>query len=246
IPASGTFTVTLTPLEGGASFTFTLSTPDWTHTQALPTGVYEVAETDIPAGYGTDPAFSGSGYGAGRLTVESGAQTLTVSNAAAGGGDGEDENGGGEDEDEDKGESITEDGTGISAPDPEPAAPPESSPGTQPEEPAVTEPEIPPAPGGNDPARPPAPIEWGNGIVPGENGVYIEINEDGVPLGEWHWEEPIQEWVFEEYPPPLADMTLPQTGGQRAPLIPLLGFLAIVSIVAAVLLPRMRYKGKHS
>lgn len=40
--------------------------------------------------------------------------------------------------------------------------------------------------------------------------MYIEIGEDGVPLGEWHWDEPTEQWIFDEYPP-LGD--LPQTGG---------------------------------
>ncbi|MDR2296605.1 MAG: hypothetical protein LBD95_07390, partial [Clostridiales Family XIII bacterium] len=53
------------------------------------------------------------------------------------------------------------------------------------------------------------PTSPGNTIVPGPNGTFIEIGEDGVPLGEWHWDEPTEQWILDEYPP-LAN--LPQTG----------------------------------
>jgi hypothetical protein len=62
--------------------------------------------------------------------------------------------------------------------------------------------------------EPPVPTTPGNSIVPGDNGVYIEFDEDGVPLGEWRWDEPTEQWIFDEYPP-LAN--LPQTG---IPFIP--------------------------
>ena len=45
---------------------------------------------------------------------------------------------------------------------------------------------------------------------------YIEFDEDGVPLGEWHWDEDMEEWIFDEYPPPLAG--LPSTDGFGVPL----------------------------
>ncbi|MDR1573229.1 MAG: hypothetical protein LBS24_02845, partial [Clostridiales Family XIII bacterium] len=35
-------------------------------------------------------------------------------------------------------------------------------------------------------------------------------DENGAPLGEWRWDEPTEQWIFDEYPPPLA--ALPQTG----------------------------------
>ena len=39
--------------------------------------------------------------------------------------------------------------------------------------------------------------------------IYIEYDEDGVPLGEWRWDPDLEEWIFDEYIP-LANM--PQTG----------------------------------
>jgi hypothetical protein len=50
----------------------------------------------------------------------------------------------------------------------------------------------------------------GHSIVPGDGGSYVELDENGTPLGEWRYDPDTGEWIFDEYPP-LAD-TLPQTG----------------------------------
>jgi uncharacterized repeat protein (TIGR02543 family) len=106
-------------------------------------------------------------------------------------------------------------------PDPpdEPPAPAEPPEATQPPEPAQNL---------------PSPSAPGHVVVPGENGNFIELGEDGVPLGEWHWDEPTQVWVFEEYPPPLANDTLPQTGGTRPGGFDLYGFLLLAFMLAAI------------
>ncbi|MDR2087978.1 MAG: hypothetical protein LBP73_01315, partial [Clostridiales Family XIII bacterium] len=65
-------------------------------------------------------------------------------------------------------------------------------------------------PGGNDPNAPPNPTAPGHSLIPGEGGVYIELDENGVPLGEWRWDDPTEQWIFDEYPPL---ENLPQTGG---------------------------------
>jgi hypothetical protein len=71
--------------------------------------------------------------------------------------------------------------------------------------------------GGKDPSVPPRPASPGDSVVPSEDAdnVYIEIGEDGTPLGEWHYDEDLGEWIFDEYPP-LALLNalgkLPQTG----------------------------------
>jgi hypothetical protein len=64
--------------------------------------------------------------------------------------------------------------------------------------------------GGGGSGGAPTPNAEGNSLIPGPNGTYIELDENGVPLGEWHYDDDAGEWVFDEYPPPLAD--LPQTG----------------------------------
>jgi len=69
-------------------------------------------------------------------------------------------------------------------------------------------------------------------VIPGDNGVFIALDENGTPLGEWHWDEELSEWIFDAYPP-LTD--LPQTGvtGIRINLWLFIGFL--VAGIAAVL-----------
>jgi hypothetical protein len=76
-----------------------------------------------------------------------------------------------------------------------------------------TTPVTPGTPGGTDPSVPPTPMAPGSSLVPIGDGGFVEIGEDGTPLGEWHWDDPTQQWIFYEYPP-LGD--LPQTGFQGA------------------------------
>ncbi|MDR3271067.1 MAG: InlB B-repeat-containing protein, partial [Peptococcaceae bacterium] len=66
---------------------------------------------------------------------------------------------------------------------------------------------------GDDSSEPPANPSAPNEIVlplAGGDDAYTEFDDEGNPLGEWHWDESIQEWVFEPYQP-LDD--LPKTGG---------------------------------
>ena len=69
-------------------------------------------------------------------------------------------------------------------------------------------------PGGDNPFVQPNPTLSGNRIEPGEDGIYLEIGEDGLALGEWRWDDETMEWIFEEYPTPLAFM--PVTGDNAA------------------------------
>jgi len=71
-------------------------------------------------------------------------------------------------------------------------------------------------PGGNDPYVPPGPNGPGNNIVSGgtdANGwpIYIEIDGNGVPLGEWRWNDDDGLWLYDPIVP-LATMNLPRTG----------------------------------
>ena len=73
-------------------------------------------------------------------------------------------------------------------------------------------------PGGNVLDIPPNPTALGNLIVPGEDEFeFIELGDDGVPLGRWYWDEDENMWLFDEYPP-LAE--LPKTG--LTPIYPFL------------------------
>jgi uncharacterized repeat protein (TIGR02543 family) len=102
-------------------------------------------------------------------------------------------------------------------------------------------PDIPNDPGtgnnGGGPAPPP-PMNGGS-VVPSDNGNYIEIDENGAPLGEWRWDEPTEQWIFDEYPP---QSNLPQTGASLSAVgfahlwvFPLLALLWL-----CVIWPRLR------
>jgi hypothetical protein len=74
--------------------------------------------------------------------------------------------------------------------------------------------------GGTDPSVPPVPTGAGNALAPvagtGTSGAaaYVEIGEDGTPLGEWHYDDGQNAWIFDAYSPLGA---LPQTGALSAP-----------------------------
>ena len=111
-------------------------------------------------------------------------------------------------------------GTPPPPPPPEPPEPPgPEPPGPEPPEPPTPEPPGEPehTPGGTTTDIPPNPTKPGNSVVPGDEGMFIELDENGVPLGEWHWDEEENVWIFDEYPP-LTDMTVPQTGADETPL----------------------------
>jgi hypothetical protein len=63
--------------------------------------------------------------------------------------------------------------------------------------------------GGSDIDVPPNPSIPGRAIVPDGAG-YLEIGDDGTPLGRWEWDPVEEEWIFDEFPPPLGN--LPPTG----------------------------------
>ena len=66
--------------------------------------------------------------------------------------------------------------------------------------------------GGSDPEAPPVPNYSHNSLIPqlkDDKVFFIEIDEDMVPLGEWHWDDVEELWIFDEFPP-LGN--LPQTG----------------------------------
>ena len=104
-------------------------------------------------------------------------------------------------------------------------------------------------PGGNDPEVPPAPtasdntLEWDD-----ELEMWIEFDEDGVPLGGWYWDDDEEMWIFDD-DIPLGEFSfeeeeeeepddpeeeyfelieLPQTGASAVPqLLCMIGFALI-------------------
>ena len=77
----------------------------------------------------------------------------------------------------------------------------------------------------------PFPPGDGDHLVP-DGDRYIKVDDDGTPLGEWHWDDDLKLWIFDEYAP-LGD--IPRTGDMKIPgiyyivfIIALLSFLTVV------------------
>jgi uncharacterized repeat protein (TIGR01451 family) len=212
----------------------------------LPAGIYRVAELDgytetyEYAQWGSDNTWTpisppeGETNAGVAVAAEDSAYLATVTNHAAVPGSPGDGGGGG----------VTPPSTVT----PPTVTPPEEPGQTAPNAPEAG-PNVPQTPGGTDPSTPPGPTVPGHNIVPGDNGVYIELDENGVPLGEWRWDEPTEEWVFEEYPPPLAN--LPQTGFRGTvaeasrtayPFICLITLLLLLSLLLPPVMSRRRRK----
>jgi fimbrial isopeptide formation D2 family protein len=82
------------------------------------------------------------------------------------------------------------------------------------------------------PSSPPAAAP-GNSLIPGPNGTYIEIDENDTPLGEWHYDDESDTWIFDEYPPlgklpQTGAVLVPDTQGGFTPALPLLALLWLV------------------
>jgi uncharacterized repeat protein (TIGR02543 family) len=124
-------------------------------------------------------------------------------------------------------------------PEPPPEPPEDPEPGDEP--PDIPVPPAPPESGGNSPAIPPAPNYPGDNVELSDDGVYIERDEDGTPLGEWRYDEEEDAWIFEEYPP-LGAAEPPRTGdaGVAAPA----ATFAISLLAAAAILTARRRRAK--
>jgi hypothetical protein len=86
---------------------------------------------------------------------------------------------------------------------------------------------------------PPAP-ENGGSLVRLDDGSYLELDENGVPIGEWHWDEETGRWIFERYPPLAAlDDRLPQTGRLLWP-VPALALLGALLFLLGLASERKR------
>jgi LPXTG-motif cell wall-anchored protein len=74
-------------------------------------------------------------------------------------------------------------------------------------------------------------------------GARIIFDEDGTPLGEWRYDEPTDQWIFDEYPP-LAE--LPQTGQLNWPVPVLAGFGALLFFVGWALNRKRARDGRRN
>ena len=117
-------------------------------------------------------------------------------------------------------------------PDPEPEPKPEPKPDPKPEPKPDPEPEPPIVPTDDEP-NVPVPTNPGSTLVPDDYGCYIEIDENGVPQGKWHYDEEEDVWIFEAFPP-LGNV--PQTGNGAASTYLLLMGVALIGISGVMLL----------
>ena len=65
-----------------------------------------------------------------------------------------------------------------------------------------------------EPKKPLPPFHGDSWVPDGDH--YIEFGEDGTPVGEWHYDDDLGKWIFDEYPPL---QNLPQTGESGMPEI---------------------------
>ena len=116
--------------------------------------------------------------------------------------------------------------TPIPSPDPQPS-------------PEPTEP--PYVPGGTDPVMPPNPSVPGNMLIPDGDG-WLELDENGVPLGSWAWDNEEDMWIFDE-DIPLGN--LPQTGDNGMGITTLLLLLGLSLLgIGVTLRSKKSYKSK--
>jgi len=100
---------------------------------------------------------------------------------------------------------------------------------------------------------PPAPSS--GYLVPNDDGSFILFDESGTPLGAWTWDDDEEMWTFAPFETPLANLSLPRTGGWlRGPgsgveIHNLLFFLSFVFMLGAIALHlsarRDKYYGKY-
>jgi len=125
-----------------------------------------------------------------------------------------------------------------------PTDPTEPGPGTT-DPTGPTSPEVNQAePGGSDPAAAPTPTVETNVLVENEDGSFTEIDEAGVPLGSWNWDDEEEVWIFDE-DVPLAAM-MPRTGLESNAGVLGLGFLVSAIAAAFVIINIRRLKREEA
>ena len=72
----------------------------------------------------------------------------------------------------------------------------------------------------------------GGTVIEGDDGTYIEVDESGVPLGEWRWDPDEGIWIFY---PAVALGQLPQTGFNYLVLY-IITVIAIAALLTGVAL----------
>ena len=146
----------------------------------------------------------------------------------------------GEDEDDHDFASVELEPAAPDNPYVPPVDPPEEKKEEPKDEPPEEEEETPEQPPEEPPVRPEPPTT--GTTVPNDDGSYTELDENGVPLGTWTWDEELEEWIFEAAVP-LAGL-VPATGDRADYLTPML--IAAASILGlgliAIIKQRKRVK----
>jgi hypothetical protein len=76
---------------------------------------------------------------------------------------------------------------------------------------------------------PPVPYYPGGSLIPLDDGGFLEIDENGVPLGIWEYDEDEGAWIFDEEVPlallPQTGSVMPASGFAYLWILPLLSLL---------------------
>ncbi|MDR0469041.1 MAG: hypothetical protein LBH09_03610 [Peptococcaceae bacterium] len=199
---SRTFTVMLTPyMTEGSPYIFILAADDWSASLSVDPGTYSLSE-ESTSGF-TFKSFSGDGVDSAdpgyRITVEVGGNyIINANNTKNTSGETEFEpdlkpDPDPEPEEEQEGDTETEEEEVTGGGEEERVVDDGGNGGTDNEDEEYT-------PGGRDQDIPPNPNVPGHGLIPDGDG-WLELDEDGVPLGRWDWDDEEEEWIFDEFPP---------------------------------------------
>ena len=104
-------------------------------------------------------------------------------------------------------------------------------------------------PSGGTPSITPSPAKADNMIVAGDGGTYVEVDENGVPLGVWQWDEVKDEWIYEALPSAVDGShngpRMPKTGDGGSPPI-VLPFAALLLFACAASMRGRLFKRKRN
>lgn len=98
--------------------------------------------------------------------------------------------------------------------------------------------------GTTDPGLPPA--RDGSSLVEMGDNVYVEISEDGTPLGTWTYDDEDDEWIFDDEVPLGYATPLPQTGGVSPVLIITLALIGLLFLILGIVLRKRGSNGKSA
>jgi hypothetical protein len=110
--------------------------------------------------------------------------------------------------------------------------------------PYVTQPPpyVPGTPGGDNFEIPPVPMAANGRVALGEDGTYLELDENGTPLGAWRWDDGEARWIFDELP--LAGVRANPRTGNNTPVSAAGALIALGGLAAAKITARRSGKGE--